>query len=107
MPSAPAAALPGTGQHISIGPGAPAGQPPPAASGTLLVAGKVLAIRGTSVTIGAGPQAVTARVTSSTRFAGQVTSIAGVRAGDMVMAQISARNGNAAVVALQDPASLP
>jgi hypothetical protein len=50
---------------------------------------------------------VTAKITSSTRFIGRVTSIAGVRVGDMVAAQMSQSNGTAAVAALQDPASLP
>ena len=106
-PGAPSAPLAGSGQHVSIGPGGAAGQPPPGASGMLVLAGKVLAVSAKSITIGAGPQPVTAQITSSTRFTGRVTSIAAVRAGDMVAAQISERNGTAAVVALQDPVSLP
>jgi hypothetical protein len=106
-PGAPSAPLAGSGQHVSIGPGGAAGQPPPGASGMVMLAGNVVAVSAKSITIGAGPQAVTAKITSSTRFIGRVTSIAGVRVGDMVAAQMSQSNGTAAVVALQDPASVP
>ncbi len=106
-PAAPSAPLAGGGQHAGIGAGGPAGQPPPGATGMLMLRGKVRAVSATSITIGAGPQTVTAQITSSTRVTGRVTSIAGVRVGDMVAAQISERNGTATVVALQDPASLP
>jgi hypothetical protein len=106
-PAAPSAPLTGGGQHAGIGAGGPAGQPPPGATGMLMLVGKVRAVSATSITIGAGPQTVTAQITSSTRVTGRVTSIAGVRVGDMVAAQISERNRTAAVVALQDPASLP
>jgi hypothetical protein len=106
-PAARSAPLAGGGQHAGIGAGGPAGQPPPGATGMLMLGGKVRAVSATSITIGAGPQTVTAQITSSTRVTGRVTSIAGVRVGDMVAAQISERNGTAAVVALQDPASLP
>ncbi len=101
----PTTAPPGAGQHAAGGPG---GQLSPGTSGTLmLLVGKVVAVSGKSIAIGAGPQAVTARVTGNTRFSGRVTGIAAVRVGDMVAGQISERSGVAVVVALQDPASLP
>jgi hypothetical protein len=100
----PTTAPPGASQHAAGGPG---GQLSPGTSGTLMLVGNVVAVSGKSITIGAGPQAVTAKVTGNTRFSGRLTGIAAVRVGDMVAAQISERNGVAVVVALQDPASIP
>ena len=106
VPGSPSASPAGASQHVGIGSGGTAGQPPPGASGMLMLGGKVRAVSARSITIGAGPQTVTAQITSSTRVTGRVTSIAGVHVGDMVAARISERNGTAAVVVLQDPASL-
>jgi hypothetical protein len=84
----------------------PGGQLPQDASGALEVGGKVTAVSPRSITITAGPQSVTARVTGSTRFSGKVTGISGVRVGDMVFAQISEHNGVDSLVTLQDPYSV-
>jgi hypothetical protein len=78
-------------------------------SGTIqmLVGGKVLAVSGTSITIGGPDHTVTAAVTSSTRITGSVSSIRSVKVGDLVTAQITQSGGKAMVTAIQDPASLP
>jgi hypothetical protein len=73
----------------------------------MFVGGKVLAVSGTSITIGGQGQSVTAAVTGSTRVTGRVSSIAGVKAGDLVTAQITQSGGRATVTAIQDPAEPP
>jgi hypothetical protein len=74
------------------------------AFGQLLLAGKVVTVSSTSITIAGGTHTVTAAVTSSTRVTGKVTSIGAVRVGDFVSAQISESNGKATATAIQDPA---
>lgn len=81
------------------------GQPRQETSGAIEIGGKVTAVSPRSITITAGPQSVTARVTGSTRFSGRVKRISGVRVGDLVFAQISADNGVNSLVTLQDPYS--
>jgi hypothetical protein len=81
------------------------GQLPQGVSGSMVLGGQVTAVSPRSITISAGPESVTARVSGSTRFSGKVTGIAGVHIGDMVMAQISESNGVSSLVALQDPIS--
>jgi hypothetical protein len=73
----------------------------------LQIAGKVTAISATSITLRSGGQQVTAAVTSSTRVTGRVTSIGGVKKGDLVSVQITGSNGKLTATAIQDPASLP
>jgi len=73
---------------------------------SLTMLGRVLAIRHDSITVGGGPgQAISARATTATRFAGTVRSLVQVRVGDTVMAQITVSGGVATLVRLQDPAS--
>jgi hypothetical protein len=50
-------------------------------------------------------QSVRAAVTSATRFTGTVRTLAAVRVGNVVQAQITVTNGTAKLVSLQDPAS--
>jgi hypothetical protein len=78
-------------------------------SGTIqtFVGGKVLAVSGTSITIGGPNHTVTAAITSSTRITGRVSSIRSVKVGDLVTAQITQSGGRATVTAIQDPAELP
>jgi hypothetical protein len=83
------------------------GELPQEISGTMSVGGKVTAISPRSITITAGPQSVTARVTGSTRFSGEVKGIGGVHVGDLVFAQITDDNGVNSLVTLQDPYSVP
>jgi hypothetical protein len=120
----------GAGIALAVGrshapaPGTAASRPPLAAPGgngsggalpggggggtiQMLVGGRVLAVSGTSITIGGPDHTVTAAVTSSTRITGRVSSIRSVRAGDMVTAQIEQSGGRAVVTAIQDPAQLP
>jgi hypothetical protein len=97
--SAPAAASPGPRTTI----GGPAGA---GAAESATVLGRVLAVTHDSVTIGAGPgQTISARATSATRFTGTVRSLAQVRVGDTVTAQIIVSDGVARLIKLQDPAS--
>jgi len=84
--------------------------PPGAASGgpvqSMMVLGRVLAVANDSVTVGGGPgQAIRARATNATQFTGTVRSLAQVRVGDAVAAQITVSGGVATLVRLQDPAS--
>jgi hypothetical protein len=91
--------------------GGPAALPGPAGAGSvesMTMLGKVLAVTHDSVTVGGGPGlTISARATSATRFAGSVRSLAQVRVGDTVTAQISVTDGVATLVRLQDPASQP
>lgn len=83
--------------------GAPAG---PGSEAEMEVLGKVTAVCNGSITIGGGPvQSVRAAVSSATRFTGTVRTLAAVRVGNVVQAQITVTNGTAKLVSLQDPAS--
>ena len=73
----------------------------------MFVGGQVLAVSGTSITIGGPNHVVTAAVTSSTRVTGRGSSIRSVRVGDLVTAQITQSGGQATATAIQDPARLP
>lgn len=105
-----AAAAVSQSPRTAIGSG-PATPPAPSGAGTVtrvLMLGRVLAVRNDSVTLGGGPApAISARVTSATRFTGTVRSLAQVRVGDTVTAQINVSGGTATLVRLQDPASQP
>jgi hypothetical protein len=99
--SAPAATSPSPGTTIA----GPAGA---GAAESVMVVGRVLAVGHDSVTVGGGPgQAISARVTSATQFTGTVRSLAQVRVGDTVTAQITVSDGVTRLVNLQDPASQP
>jgi hypothetical protein len=96
--SAPAATSPSP--RTTIGP-AGAGS-----AESVMTLGQVLAVRHDSVTLGGGPgRAISARATSATQFTGTVRSLAQVRVGDTVAAQITVTGGVATLVRLQDPAS--
>ena len=73
----------------------------------LQIDGTVTAVSATSITITGGSQQVRAAVTSSTKVTGRVTSIAGVKTGDLVAAQITDAGGKLTATAIQDPSSLP
>jgi hypothetical protein len=97
--SAPAAASPGPRTTM----GGPAGA---GSVESVMVQGQVLAVGHGSVTVGGGPgQSISARVTSATEFTGTVRSLAQVRVGDTVTAQITVSDGVARLIKLQDPAS--
>lgn len=102
--SAPAA--PTAGPPTSAAPG---GVIPGGSGGTarLFMAGRVLAVSPTSITIGGPAHRVTAAVTTATRITGHVTSIRSVKVGDQVSAQITERSGKAIATSIQDPARLP
>jgi hypothetical protein len=80
----------------------------PGGSGAeMFMGGRVTAVSPTSITIGGPGRAITAKVTSATRFPGQVSGISGVKAGDHVTAQLT-QNGNAiTAVSITDPAQFP
>jgi len=103
-PSSPSTAQsPGSSQQGGV-PGSGGGFPGGGPVGQLLLRGKVVAVSSTSITIAGGSHTVTAAVTSSTSVTGKVTSIASVKVGDVVSAQITESGGKATATAIQDPA---
>jgi hypothetical protein len=82
------------------GPGGGAGGP----VSQMLVIGTVTAVSGTSITIGGNGPPVTAAVTGSTRVAGRVSGIGGIKVGDQVSAQLTQRGGQIVAMAIQYPA---
>jgi hypothetical protein len=73
----------------------------------LRLAGTVTAVSANSITIGGDGPSVTAAVTGATKVTGQVTSIGGVRDGDMVSALITGTDGHLVAESIQDPVSVP
>jgi hypothetical protein len=71
------------------------------------IAGKVAAVSATSITLDGAGQQITAAVTGATKVTGRVTSIAGVKPGDLVSAQLTGTGGKLTATVIQDPASLP
>lgn len=110
-PSASAPTGSGSGSEPSGGTrfGPAGGAPlPSGAAERLMIGGKVTAVSATSITLGGGAQTVTAAVTHSTKVSGKVTSIAGIKVGDLVSASITGTSGGKLVAdSIQDPASLP
>jgi len=105
--SAPASAPPSTGS--GAGPGALPGLPGNAGGNgdgqlRMLLTGRVLAVSGTSVTIGGAGPSVTAAVTSATKLTGRVHGIGGVKVGDEVAAEITGTPSHLVITTLQDPA---
>jgi len=109
----------GTG---SLGTGSPGGGqsllPPQSGGGSiptpgpgeklqLQLGGRVTAVSAASITVGAGGQSVTAIVTRATKVSGKVSSIAGIKVGDMVSATITGTDGKLTTDTIQDPASMP
>jgi hypothetical protein len=70
----------------------------------LMLTGRVLAISGTSITIGGNGPSVTAAITRSTKITGAVHGIGGVKAGAEVSAQVTGSSGHLTATAIQDPA---
>jgi hypothetical protein len=88
---------------LTPGGAAPAG---PGSESEMEILGRVTAVGNGSITIGGGPvQSIRATVTSATRFTGTVRTLASVRVGNVVEAQITVTNRAAKLVSLQDPAS--
>jgi hypothetical protein len=100
-PAAPSASPPASAPPGSVIPGGSSG------TARLFMAGRVLAVTPTSITIGGPAHRVTAAVTAATRVTGQVTSIRSVKMGDHVSAQITERAGKTTATSIQDPARLP
>jgi hypothetical protein len=73
----------------------------------LEIGGTVSAVTPASITLGAHGQSVTAAVTKSTTITGKVHAISGIKAGDLVSAQIISTDGKLTATAIQDPASIP
>ncbi len=74
----------------------------------LMLAGKVLKISGSSITIGGNGPAVTAAISRSTQVTGNVTSISGIKVGDMISTQLSGTSSaSMTATAIQDPISAP
>jgi hypothetical protein len=87
------------------GPGGGGG--PGQGSPEMFIGGQVTAVSGTSVTIGGPGRSITATVTSSTRFTGRVSSISGIKVGDLVSAQLTQNGDTVTAVSISDPAQLP
>jgi hypothetical protein len=107
----PSAVAPRSTPPVSAGPVPRQGPPPPGArqGGTVqyVIGGKVLAVSGSSITIGGPGRELTAAITSSTSFTGRVRSAGGIKVGDVVTAQISGNGSRLVATAIQDPAQLP
>ena len=73
----------------------------------LEIGGRVSAVSPTSITLSGQGQSVTAAVTKSTTITGKVHAISGIKAGDLVSAQITSTDGKLTATAIQDPASIP
>jgi hypothetical protein len=71
----------------------------------MVLTGRVLAVSGTSITIGGDGPSVTAAVTGATTITGTVHGIGGVKVGNEVSAQITGTAGHLTATAIQDPAS--
>jgi hypothetical protein len=113
--SAPASALPSSALPSALpssgrgtGPQARPGLPG-SASGNgngqlrMLLTGRVLAVSGTSITIGGAGPSVTAAVTSATKITGRAHAIASVKVGDQVAAQVAGTPSHLTLTTLQDP----
>jgi hypothetical protein len=99
----------GAGRGTQLAPNA-GGAVPSVPSGATLrveIGGPVTAVSATSITLGGGGREVTAAVTAATKVTGKVTSIGGVKVGDVVSATITDTNGKLTATSIQDPASLP
>ena len=70
----------------------------------MLLTGRVLAVSGTSITIGGDGPSVTAAVTGATTVTGSAHGIGGVKVGDEVSAQITGTASHLTATAIQDPA---
>lgn len=101
--AAPAPGASGGATRAAGAPGAGSGNLP------MNLGGKVLAVSGTSITIGLsnGQSGITAAVTRSTKVTGKVTSISSIRVGDDVSAQVTRTGNDLTVTAIQDPSGLP
>ena len=99
----------GAGSGTRLAPNAGGATPsiPSGATLRLEIGGPVTAVSATSITLGGGGRGVTAAVTKATKVTGKVTSIGGVKVGDVVSASMTGTNGKLTVTSIQDPASLP
>jgi hypothetical protein len=106
-PSASTPTAGGAGGEPSSGPGNGVPSLVPGATMQLEIGGPVTAVSAKSITVGTGDRAVTAAVTSATKVTGKVTSIGGIKVGDVVSATMTGPNGKLVATSIQDPASLP
>lgn len=103
-----ASATPGNSGGNQLPPGSTPGALPGSGQAEQVeIAGKVAAVSATSITLDGAGQQITATVTGATKVTGRVTSIAGVKPGDLVSAQLTGTGGKLTATAIQDPASLP
>jgi hypothetical protein len=70
----------------------------------VLLTGRVLAVSGTSITIGGTGPSVTAAVTGATKITGRAHGIGGVKVGDEVAAELTGTPTHLVTTTLQDPA---
>jgi hypothetical protein len=107
--SGPSATGPGNG--VLGGGVLPAGGAGPGGGGgpvgSIFVIGTVTAVSRTSITISGPGHTITAAITSATHITGKVAGIGGIKTGDHVSAQLTARSGRVTVAAIADPAQAP
>lgn len=70
----------------------------------MLLTGRVLAVSGTSITIGGTGPSVTAAITGATTITGRAHGIGGVKVGDEVAAQITGTPSHLVTTTIRDPA---
>ena len=70
----------------------------------MVLTGQVLAVSGTSITIGGDGPSVKAAVTSTTTITGTAHGIGGVKVGNEVSAQVTGTASHLTATAIQDPA---
>jgi hypothetical protein len=106
--SAAGGAMPGASAPASAGSGADLPGRPGSGNGSgqlqMMLAGRVLAVSGTSITIGGAGPSVTAAVTSATKITGTARGIGGIKVGDEVSAQITGTASHLTATAIKDPA---
>jgi hypothetical protein len=69
-----------------------------------MLAGRVVAVSPTSITLGGNGPSVTAKITKATQFSGKVHAISGVKAGDQVSAALTGASMTSLTAeTIQDP----
>jgi hypothetical protein len=107
-PSTPASSAPAqSGTGTGGGGSSSSGVGIPGAPAQVFMAGRVLAISSSSITIGGPSHTIKADITSATQFNGKAKNAGAVKVGDIVTAQINNTRNPAVVTSLQDPAQIP
>lgn len=74
----------------------------------VMLAGRVVAVSPTSITLGGNGPSVTAKITQATQFSGKVHAISGVKVGDQVSAALTGTSMTSLTAkTIQDPGAAP